>query len=1200
MPFVFLTFRSIPKFFDLEDHNDYFFQTLKKLNSFESNNPIINIIETRKANGANCQMSFSKTHQCWIFGSKSVTLPVVDDESLFLQYKIPNVSALIPETYVGHKRFSYVLEMGRILLHKLRSMNPVQRSLLRDFLARGFTLVGEALGLSSLREHLINEEEKQKESILFFSLIKHDNWWNSGGETFESLIKICKLVGLDHVQIHNIRKDVKLTDVKATLAELTADIRQRSIEDGGEGSVLRLETEDQVAGMFKVKTLEYKWLRKLRERSKILMHSEDIKKLRSDLIAMEGGERLLDRLEAFIGVLADCLRDCPEKEGLPSPMLKNFRSALDDKFLSIWNGELNKNDILNVTETQTNSCIFNKNPILIFFAPTLSIPRGLLPIETEFSTCPNPSALQSTCLLSTPDVLVSPLRTFAVSEQKSGAHHRSRANFLDREIPQMVCAMKKWISQHQQSSERKIIFKPIIHVHDLEAQISILESTTHVSTLQEILNISATSTSTNCDPAKSYVPIPYEGAEVGVLNRYCGLINLQRKQLERITLWTAAFQQLLVESPGLFILEPLTLDETGTFASASLPPPLLAVPPSVSRLPSLEIDVVQPVSLVGMGKSTFFSFLMSQLANQAEYAEFDETLPVSSEGLHAWMAITLRNGERILQDDPFSSNPWDAVIYVSSDQCNSNRGKYLDCMAKAFTWVISTFRSHSNLLSLQRQNSFFLPKILLLCDKNSELTSYSIHMDFTRDTLDKLINTQTSRFRSVVLCLNPDSAVTKFNSVARTLNWDFPWSAESILRIALRLLVRNGHSTLSGPHTLNVLLAFLRSYYGANLHDSAGVRRSLKPENGRKLKFFASQRVDGVIHLPSPLPCEAKQFDSVFVRQFISMFLKLSFAKNSVPNELLACLSDYLPPSQTNKEASDIFSVNSFSICTNSDNKKCNFSLKTPSDTHPFSLTLSHLISTCSELLDSAALAECEPSTSQTSVLPKPPRPSPRPLFLSLELSSQGKYIMQQVRTLLQSVELDSSATLPDSIRNIIQESFTWKLVANPHITCHFLAKHKWKDNRFETHPQLNDVLDKFEKLQLSKSRINSARASQLILSDSGLLILTQLSATLPKNVAHYSLFSDLFAKDQIPHVTLRLGKKARAVDSLELCRVVRKQAEINSEDDNCRKYLDKNGINITCRRLEWLEKNLMHHIVVLDFSVNIEMEDLNFHVTYQ
>ena len=206
-------------------------------------------------------MSYNACVNAWIIGSKNVTVLAKNFEDLNF-YKNSKDS-------VNPQHFNYAIEFAELWFEILKRF-IIPKNLLEKFKKElnNHTLIGENVGDEN-HQHIKVYNQKD---IHFFALIE-----NNSEKICENVDK-CKsfldeyqLKMVDYSKSELIRTNEELNDY---MTKLFIETLNRNIKDGGEGSVIYFSKnylgKEQVIQLCKLKTFEYRFLRKLREKIKQL------------------------------------------------------------------------------------------------------------------------------------------------------------------------------------------------------------------------------------------------------------------------------------------------------------------------------------------------------------------------------------------------------------------------------------------------------------------------------------------------------------------------------------------------------------------------------------------------------------------------------------------------------------------------------------------------------------------------------------------------------------------------------------------------------------------------------------------------------------------------------------------------------------------------------------------------------------------
>jgi hypothetical protein len=210
----------------------------------------VKIVETNKANGENCQISWVPDCGCWAIASKNVCVLLRSVEDISL--------------YVGD-RFHFAEIIAREWFAQMKKFTQAQIDSIKECL-KDYTLIGEYTGNQNY-QHLVKYE---KQGFLFYLLVSKVSQEEAlvPKEGFD-LIKSMGLLSVPHKEHPPVST---WTDLNQKLKELYKEIKESPIETKEEGVVVYLVKKttatgkEEIVSLSKLKTLEYQIFRKLREK----------------------------------------------------------------------------------------------------------------------------------------------------------------------------------------------------------------------------------------------------------------------------------------------------------------------------------------------------------------------------------------------------------------------------------------------------------------------------------------------------------------------------------------------------------------------------------------------------------------------------------------------------------------------------------------------------------------------------------------------------------------------------------------------------------------------------------------------------------------------------------------------------------------------------------------------------------------------
>jgi hypothetical protein len=225
---------------------------------FKSGNKV-KIYLTEKANGENVQIAYEELKDAWIIGSKNVTCIIRNREDIEW-YKTQTKPA---------DRYSYVIEFAELWMDILEK-RIIANDLLTEFVSdiTGYTLCGENVGDMG-HQHIKLYDSKD---IVFFGMV--NNQTDSVCEPNSKVKALLSKYGLSVVNHTESPVIQSFEEFEKYMKEVYNQILHLNVEKGGEGSVayfVEVNSEDgteRAVTLGKLKTFEYRFLRKIREKIK--------------------------------------------------------------------------------------------------------------------------------------------------------------------------------------------------------------------------------------------------------------------------------------------------------------------------------------------------------------------------------------------------------------------------------------------------------------------------------------------------------------------------------------------------------------------------------------------------------------------------------------------------------------------------------------------------------------------------------------------------------------------------------------------------------------------------------------------------------------------------------------------------------------------------------------------------------------------
>ena len=279
------------KFFDYKkkyDDNETLMENRVLGNVKSSKLPLI-VYLTEKANGENFQVSYNNEFQCWIIGSKNVTLAAKDINDLEYYKKIPNNS-----------RYSFTLIFADLWF---KILNENVKDKIEDFKKEigNCTLIGEHVG-DLLHQHI---KIYNKKDVIFFGIVNNENYDNQICFPLKKSFEIFKKYNLSYVPIEPSSQFENFNKLKVYIDEKYDEVLLRDLEKGGEGCVIYISEVDEngnenVLTLAKLKTFEYRFYRKLREKCKSLRNKKPKSKDSLKKNMREESEEIIEHLKEKI------------------------------------------------------------------------------------------------------------------------------------------------------------------------------------------------------------------------------------------------------------------------------------------------------------------------------------------------------------------------------------------------------------------------------------------------------------------------------------------------------------------------------------------------------------------------------------------------------------------------------------------------------------------------------------------------------------------------------------------------------------------------------------------------------------------------------------------------------------------------------------------------------------------------------------
>ena len=352
---------------------------------------------TEKANGENFQVSFNPVFNCWIIGSKTVTIACRDEKDIEFYKDVnnfirKNFQPMIKEfittkNLLTIKRYEYVLDFAKKWFNILTKLFKTKEAL-DEFkkVISYHTFIGENVG-DQYHQHIKIYKEGD---VIFYGIVNHIKYDTEICLPLNQSFEIFKKFGFSTVPIDKSENFEKFENLKIYLDNKYNEILLKTIKQSGEGNVVYFieigeNGEEKVISIAKLKTFEYRFYRKIREKIEILLERyrkhpknlslddlENTLKKESEELAEDFKEELnfekyinfskfvfdyvvkydnqkhyFDVFAEFIHIMKFCYnkyeekKDTEEKENIDD-IYKKIKEALDKKFGGIEKFNINK------------------------------------------------------------------------------------------------------------------------------------------------------------------------------------------------------------------------------------------------------------------------------------------------------------------------------------------------------------------------------------------------------------------------------------------------------------------------------------------------------------------------------------------------------------------------------------------------------------------------------------------------------------------------------------------------------------------------------------------------------------------------------------------------------------------------------------------------------------------------------------------
>ena len=225
----------------------------------------ITIYKLLKANGENAQVGYNHQLQKWVIASKNVALICKNRNDLYDNYEPLHKNSYKPT------RYNIAFQIALCWFDILENKNEDEINEIKTCM-NNKTFCGEYCG-NQYHEHLIRHTQH---TIYFYSIVDNNDK-NNICLPIEETFEIFKKLNIEYVNYSFVGTYKNKNELFEGIHRIYKSIAEKSILYEEEGDVLYFANEEdkKVISLCKVKTLEYKIYRKLREKIKNELNNED-------------------------------------------------------------------------------------------------------------------------------------------------------------------------------------------------------------------------------------------------------------------------------------------------------------------------------------------------------------------------------------------------------------------------------------------------------------------------------------------------------------------------------------------------------------------------------------------------------------------------------------------------------------------------------------------------------------------------------------------------------------------------------------------------------------------------------------------------------------------------------------------------------------------------------------------------------------
>ena len=181
------------------------------------------------------------------------------------------------------ERFTYAIEFAETWFNILQE-RIISKNLLEQFISElgDFTLIGESVG-DKKREHIL---VYNKRDIIFYGIVNNKKLLTENCLPLSQSFTLFKKYNLSYTEIQPSEKFNSLNDLFSYINIQYDVIFDKSLQESGEGNVVYFACEinniERIQNLGKLKTFEYRFLRKIREKCKAVPPMIDRAKIENE------------------------------------------------------------------------------------------------------------------------------------------------------------------------------------------------------------------------------------------------------------------------------------------------------------------------------------------------------------------------------------------------------------------------------------------------------------------------------------------------------------------------------------------------------------------------------------------------------------------------------------------------------------------------------------------------------------------------------------------------------------------------------------------------------------------------------------------------------------------------------------------------------------------------------------------------------